>query len=62
MILLPRPKKNTETDMPAERQQGPIEALRGAVKLFFTRDMLLLTITFFYTGSSKNYDDLEQWS
>ncbi|KAJ3663428.1 hypothetical protein Zmor_007691 [Zophobas morio] len=50
MILLPRPKKNTETDMPAERQQGPIEALRGAVKLFFTRDMLLLTITFFYTG------------
>lgn len=50
MIILPRPKKNTDPDVPQEIQQTPIEALKGAIKLFFTRDMLLLSITFFYTG------------
>jgi hypothetical protein len=51
MIVLPRPKKNTDTDMPVEIQQGPLEALKGAIKLFFTKDMLFLSITFFYTGT-----------
>jgi hypothetical protein len=50
MIVLPRPKKNTDTDTPVEIQQGPLEALKGAIKLFFTKDMLFLSITFFYTG------------
>jgi hypothetical protein len=51
MIVLPRPKKNTDTDTPVEIQQGPLEALKGAIKLFFTKDMLFLSITFFYTGT-----------
>lgn len=29
---------------------GPLKAFTGAFKLFFTRDMLLLAVTFFYTG------------
>lgn len=29
---------------------GPVDAFKGAVKLFFTRDVLLLSVTFFYTG------------
>lgn len=29
---------------------GPMEALKGAVKLFCTKEMLILSITFFYTG------------
>lgn len=38
-----------------ELEYKPIEnsivgAFSSAVKLFFTRDMLLLSITFFYTG------------
>ncbi|XP_044269343.1 UNC93-like protein MFSD11 [Tribolium madens] len=50
MVLLPRPKKTSQIDIPDEVQQTPLEALKGAVKLFFTKDMLLLSITFFYTG------------
>lgn len=51
MLLLPKPPKSDGADdIPEEVQQSPIEAFKSAVKLFFTRDMLLLSITFFYTG------------
>lgn len=30
--------------------EGPMEAFKGALKLFCTRDMLLLSVTFIYTG------------
>ncbi|XP_077293779.1 UNC93-like protein MFSD11 [Arctopsyche grandis] len=35
--------------------QGPLEALRGAVKLFCTKEMLILSLTFFYTGVELSF-------
>lgn len=34
-----------------QEPQGPMAALKGAVKLFCTKEMLILSTTFFYTGS-----------
>ncbi|XP_050301655.1 UNC93-like protein MFSD11 [Anthonomus grandis grandis] len=56
MVFFPKPPKkqripdrDTDEDH-VEPPSGPIEALKGAVRLFFTRDMLMLCVTFIYTG------------
>lgn len=38
-----------------QEPQGPIAALKGAVKLFCTKEMLILSTTFFYTGNFSFY-------
>lgn len=38
-----------------EVQEGPMDAFTGALKLFCTRDMLLLSVTFIYTGEFDLY-------
>lgn len=55
MCLLPRPTKEREDDEESEEERaeenaGPIQALIDAGKLFITKDMLLLSLTFLYTG------------
>lgn len=58
--FLPRPPKRDD-EVVVEQATGPIEALKGAAKLFVTKDMLLLSTTFFYTGinRSKQFTDNE---
>lgn len=53
MCLLPRPtkeKEDDEEDTAVEEVTGPVQALVSAGRLFVTRNMLLLSITFLYTG------------
>lgn len=52
LILLP-PIKHDQSDEDSieEVHLGPVETLKGAGKLFITKRMLLLCITFFYTGT-----------
>ncbi|XP_060535098.1 UNC93-like protein MFSD11 isoform X2 [Cylas formicarius] len=51
MVFFPKPPpKNVADEVVEERVAGPLEALNRALKLFVTRDMLLLNVTFFYTG------------
>lgn len=53
MILLPKPTKEKEDDEeenPQEEVTGPVQALVKAGRLFVTRNMLMLSITFLYTG------------
>lgn len=40
--------------MTHEVQESPLDAFKGALKLFCTRDMLLLSVTFIYTGELHN--------
>ncbi|KAF7270621.1 hypothetical protein GWI33_016417 [Rhynchophorus ferrugineus] len=54
MVFFPKPPKKDESDnSPDDRVEapsGPVEALKGAVRLFLTTNMLLLCVTFIYTG------------
>ncbi|CAH0397976.1 unnamed protein product [Chilo suppressalis] len=59
-LLLLRPARRTPTleDAKGEirtQEEGPMEAFKGALKLFCTRDMLLLSITFIYTGVELSF-------
>ena len=36
-----------------EVAQGPLEAFQRSIKLFFTKDMGLLSVAFFYIGKLK---------
>uniref|UniRef100_A0A2H1WVS8 UNC93-like protein MFSD11 n=1 Tax=Spodoptera frugiperda TaxID=7108 RepID=A0A2H1WVS8_SPOFR len=38
-----------------EVQESPLDAFKGALKLFCTRDMLLLSVTFIYTAVKLNF-------
>lgn len=38
-----------------QQPEGPLSALYGAFKLFCTKEMLLLSITFIYTGKIYTY-------
>lgn len=50
-VLLRKPPRTDEDDLPEEEVMGgPIDTLKKAIKLFFTKNMLLLSITFCYTG------------
>lgn len=48
-LCLPKPKLDETVVSPTENR-GPVQALKDAGKLFVTRNMLFLSITFFYTG------------
>ncbi|KAG5888104.1 hypothetical protein JTB14_021901 [Gonioctena quinquepunctata] len=52
LLFLPRATKESEDDEEVREEipEGPVQAFLGAVKLFLTADMLLLSITFLYTG------------
>lgn len=42
--------------------QGPLEAFKRSIKLFFTKDMGLLSIAFFYIGSLFNHNIFHLYS
>lgn len=48
LVFLPRAKRNDDGEDPTP--PGPLEALKFSGRLFITKKMLLLIITFFYTG------------
>lgn len=50
VIMAMLPKVRRSDDSTDEIVQGPVEALKGAAKLFCTKRMLLLVFTFLYTG------------
>lgn len=50
VIFLPK-SLSPDGEVVVEESKGPIEALRGAGRLFITKRMLLLIVTFFYTGN-----------
>ncbi|ENN73610.1 UNC93-like protein MFSD11 [Dendroctonus ponderosae] len=59
MVFFPKPPpkapapekgRSDTTDSEIQTPAGPVEALKGAVRLFFTKNMMLLCITFLYTG------------
>ncbi|KAJ8983849.1 hypothetical protein NQ317_016454 [Molorchus minor] len=50
VLLLLRKSKIQLENIAEKSSQGPLQALVGAGKLFTTKNMLLLSITFFYTG------------
>ena len=51
LMLALRPTTWAES---AATNKGPLQALKDSAKLFLTRDMLLLSVAFFYTGIQLN--------
>jgi preprotein translocase subunit SecG len=49
-LLLLRPAHNTDGEMVRKDEGGPLYALRRAFVLLITKEMILLSVTFFYTG------------
>jgi len=49
-LLLLRPAQNTDGEMVQKDEGSPLNALKRAFELLITKEMLLLSITFFYTG------------
>lgn len=60
-LILLRPVRRTpnfddvKTNAPNIETETPLEAFKGAIKLFCTRDMILLSITFIYTGVELSF-------
>jgi len=55
MFFLRRPSpRNSDTGEASQTRSSPTQALRESFRLFLTKDMLLLCITFFYTGINLN--------
>lgn len=48
-----RPAKLFNNDMTPHTEKGTLEALKTSFKLFTTKEMLLLVVTFFYTGKNS---------
>lgn len=47
---------NSDDKEETNQNNGSINtAFKNAIKLFFTRDMLLLSLTFMYTGNKKSF-------
>lgn len=49
-ILLALPKPGADGSGRQDDMGGPLNALKKSFELFKTRDMILLSVTFFYTG------------
>ncbi|XP_014367776.1 UNC93-like protein MFSD11 isoform X2 [Papilio machaon] len=60
-LLLLRPIRrppvldDVKTDVVSHEDDGPMEAFKGALKLFCTRDMMFLSCTFIYTGVELSF-------
>lgn len=54
-FLILRPARSQSGDVVANAQSSPLQALKDSLKLFATRDMILLTLTFFYTGLELSF-------
>ncbi|XP_072932100.1 UNC93-like protein MFSD11 [Epargyreus clarus] len=60
-LLLLRPMRrapvidDVKSEMVIHEPEGPMEAFKGALRLFCTRDMLLLSVTFIYTGVELSF-------
>lgn len=52
LIILPKPRRDSNVNAVEEPNRGPAEAFKAACRLFVTKKMMLLSITFFYTGKS----------
>lgn len=50
LVLLPRFRSDSSSDEIKPVNRTPGQALKDAMKLFTTKDMILLSCTFFYTG------------
>ncbi|KAK4876681.1 hypothetical protein RN001_009187 [Aquatica leii] len=57
LVLLPKAQKTSSTDEVnvVEEPEGPVQALMNAGRLFVTRNILLLSVTFFYTGIELSF-------
>ncbi|XP_031346083.1 UNC93-like protein MFSD11 isoform X1 [Photinus pyralis] len=56
LVALPRTRiGSTDSVNVIEQQRGPVEALKSAANLFLTREMILLSVTFFYTGIELSF-------
>ncbi|KAL4709904.1 hypothetical protein ACJJTC_003867 [Scirpophaga incertulas] len=59
VMLRPTRRANTledaKDDNVRHEEEGPLDAFKGALKLFCTRDMLLLSVTFIYTGVELSF-------
>lgn len=45
-----RPARSADGTVAEGSSEGPLEAFKSSLKLFATREMILVTFTFFYTG------------
>lgn len=52
LAVLPRPRTHDGECTP-QTNEGPLNALKSAGSLFVTKEMLLLCVTFLYTGQSN---------
>jgi preprotein translocase subunit SecG len=49
-LLLLQPAQSADGEMERRDVGGPLNALRRAFTLLITKEMILLSVTFFYTG------------
>uniref|UniRef100_A0A1B6FCW5 UNC93-like protein MFSD11 n=1 Tax=Cuerna arida TaxID=1464854 RepID=A0A1B6FCW5_9HEMI len=54
LLLLPRPRTHDGECVP-QTEAAPLKALKGAFTLFLTKEMLLLCVTFLYTGFELSF-------
>lgn len=54
-LLLLRPAQNSDGEMVRKDEGGPLHALRRAFDLLLTKEMILLSLTFFYTGTELSF-------
>ena len=50
-LLLLRPAQTSDGEMVRRDEGGPLHALKRAFDLLLTKEMILLSLTFFYTGT-----------
>jgi len=54
-LLLLRPAQNSDGEMVRKDEGGPLHALKRAFDLLLTKEMILLSLTFFYTGTELSF-------
>ncbi|PNF26549.1 UNC93-like protein MFSD11 [Cryptotermes secundus] len=54
-LLILRPAQSPDGEMVQKEEGGPLNALRRAFALLITKEMILLSVTFFYTGIELSF-------